>query len=66
VLGGGEAKLGLKYPHLVEVDIYHRLFQLGQAQLGGLHTVPIGYVNEINLRHKSTPGDLIIAYIGYL
>ena len=55
VLGGGEAKLGLKYPHLVQVDIYHRLFQLGKTELGGLYAVSIGYINKINLGHVVPP-----------
>jgi len=55
VPGGGEAKLRLKYPHLIQVNIYHGLFQLGQTKLGGLHPIPIGYINKINLRHLAPP-----------
>jgi hypothetical protein len=51
--GGGEAKLGLKYPHLIQVNIYHRFFQLGQTKLGGLHPIPIGDIKKINLGHNS-------------
>ena len=47
----GEAKLGLKDAQLIEVNIHHGLFQLGQTEFSGLHSIPIGHINEINLGH---------------
>ena len=49
VPGGGKTELGLEDAHLVQVDVYHGLFQLGQAEFGGLHAVPVGYINQIYL-----------------
>jgi hypothetical protein len=51
----GEAKLRLKDTHIIQVNIYHRLFELGQAEFSGLNSIPIGHINKINLRHLASP-----------
>ena len=49
VLGGGEAKLRLKNPQLIQVHVEQGFFQLGKPQLGRLHAVPVGNIDKINL-----------------
>ncbi len=51
VIGGGEAELRLENAKLVEVHVYHGLLELGEAQPGSLHAVPVGYIYKINLTH---------------
>ena len=42
------------YPHLAKIHVYHGLLQLGEVNSGGLHCIPIGHINEINLGHLLT------------
>ena len=45
MLGRRETKLGLNYAHLIQVNVYHGLFQLGQTKFGGLNAITIGDIN---------------------
>jgi hypothetical protein len=51
VTRGGKAEFTLEDTHLVEIDVDKRFFQFGKPELGRLHAIPIGYIDQIYFRH---------------
>jgi hypothetical protein len=49
---GGETELALENSQLVQIDINQSLFDFGQAELGRLHTIAVGNIDEVNLAHN--------------
>ena len=54
MLRGRESKLALIDSHLVEIDVYHRLFQFRKPEFGSLHAIAVGYIDQKNLTHFAT------------
>jgi hypothetical protein len=55
-----EADLRLRHAQPAQVEVDHRLAELGQPGPRGLHAVAVGDIEEMNGRH---PGPPLVSYI---